>query len=76
MQAIDDCIATLRSAGIRLEVEDDVAGFLGVHIDQKYDGKIVCRCKFWRCGRNGIKILNSDKAGKTRGCFKVINETI
>jgi hypothetical protein len=23
------------------EVEDDVAGFLGVHIDPKYDGKIL-----------------------------------
>jgi hypothetical protein len=41
MQAIDDCIAALRNAGMGLEVEDDVAGFLGVHIDRKDDGKIL-----------------------------------
>jgi hypothetical protein len=41
MQAIDDCIAALRNAGMGLEVEDDVAGFLGVHIDQNDDGKIL-----------------------------------
>jgi hypothetical protein len=41
MQAIDDCISALRNAGMGLEVEDDVAGFLGVHIDRKDDGKIL-----------------------------------
>jgi hypothetical protein len=41
MQAIDDCIAALRDAGMGLEVEDDVAGFLGVHIDRKDDGTIL-----------------------------------
>jgi hypothetical protein len=41
MQAIDDCIAALRNAGMGLEVEDDVAGFLGVHIDRKDDGIIL-----------------------------------
>jgi hypothetical protein len=41
MQAIDDCIAALRNAGMGLEVEDDVAGFLGVHIDRNDDGKIL-----------------------------------
>jgi hypothetical protein len=30
MKAIDDCIAALRDAGMGLEVEDDVTGFLGV----------------------------------------------
>jgi hypothetical protein len=40
MQAIDNCIVALRNAGMGLEVEDDVEGFLGVHIDRKYDGKI------------------------------------
>jgi hypothetical protein len=40
MQDIDDIIAALEAAGMELEVEDDVAGFLGVHIDRRDDGTI------------------------------------
>ena len=41
MEDIDACIADLRKADMALEVEDDVAGFLGVHIDRKDDGSIL-----------------------------------
>jgi histone deacetylase 1/2 len=40
MKDIDDIIAALQAAGMELEVEDDVAGFLGVHIDRRDDGTI------------------------------------
>jgi hypothetical protein len=40
MKDIDDIIAALEAAGMELEVEDDVAGFLGVHIDRRDDGTI------------------------------------
>lgn len=41
MKAMDDCIATQRNAGMGLEVEENVAGCPGVHIVQKYNGKIL-----------------------------------
>jgi hypothetical protein len=40
MEDIDECIQALTDAGMNLEIEDDVAGFLGVHIDRRNDGTI------------------------------------
>jgi hypothetical protein len=37
---ITEVIKNLQEAGMELEVEDDVAGFLGVHIDRRKDGTI------------------------------------
>jgi len=39
-QSIDDLISGLRAKGMDLEEEDEVAGFLGVHIERKPDGTI------------------------------------
>jgi hypothetical protein len=38
--SIAELIAKLKLEGLGLEIEDDVAGFLGVHIDRKVDGTI------------------------------------
>jgi len=38
---IDDVIAFLRGQELELSEEDDVAGFLGVHINREKDGKII-----------------------------------
>jgi hypothetical protein len=40
MEDIDVAIRAIEDAGMHLEVEDDVAGFLGVLIDRKSDGTI------------------------------------
>ncbi len=40
MEDIDLAIKAIEDAGMHLEVEDDVAGFLGVLIDRKDDGTI------------------------------------
>ncbi len=37
MEDIDVAIKAIENAGMHLEVEDDVAGFLGVLIDRKDD---------------------------------------
>jgi hypothetical protein len=38
--SIDKSIQAIRDVGMELNVEDDVAGFLGVHIDHKEDGTV------------------------------------
>jgi hypothetical protein len=38
---ITEVTTGLMKAGMELEVEDDVAGFLGVHIDRRKDGTII-----------------------------------
>jgi len=38
---IDEVVMFLKNENMELEVEDDVAGFLGVHIDRKKDGRIT-----------------------------------
>jgi hypothetical protein len=38
--SIAEVIAKLKLEGLELEIEDDIAGFLGVHIDRKHDGTI------------------------------------
>ena len=40
MRDIDEAIKAIEASGMHLEVEDDVAGFLGVLIDRKQDGTI------------------------------------
>ena len=40
MEEINVAIKAIEDAGMHLEVEDDVAGFLGVLIDRKNDGTI------------------------------------
>ena len=40
MEDIDEAIQSLTDAGMNLEIEDDVAGFLGVHIERRNDGTI------------------------------------
>jgi hypothetical protein len=38
---IDEMIINLEEAGLKLEAEDDVAGFLGVLIERRYDGTLL-----------------------------------
>jgi hypothetical protein len=65
---IAEVIAKLKVEGLELDIEDDVAGFLGVHIDRKVDGTIhlmqtrmICRI---------IKVLNlqADQHPKQMPC--------
>jgi hypothetical protein len=40
-QAIDESIEAIKATGMELNVEDDVAGFLGVHLNHKGNGQVV-----------------------------------
>jgi hypothetical protein len=39
-ECIDEVLENLRNAEMNLEVENDIAGFLGVHMDKRDDGII------------------------------------
>jgi hypothetical protein len=37
MEDVDECIRNLQNSSMMLKVKDDIAGFLGMHIDQQDD---------------------------------------
>ena len=68
-KSIDDLISKLRKQEMPFDEEDDVAGFLGVHIDRRSDGSIELTQK--GLISNIVTALNIDKLSPSRTPAKV-----